>query len=215
MRGADGVRDKLAGLLHAEVPVKIPLLREAWSLSHLHLPDLDEVVSGESPEGALDSRGDTWILVINPRLLKMTRTDIVDGQPEYMTRYACRVYVWSKGDTWEDAIRSRDNLAVACRLALLQYPTLDNAVRGDTGYRLHENTYTEEFGEPMRLASGKGRRVWAGAVLAVDLDCQETLADGSTRAPIGTTDEVVTNATVVGPLQPMPEPTTGEGDATP
>lgn len=204
MRGADGVRDKLAALLLSEVRTKIPLLRTAWSAYAVTIPNLDEVVSGESPDMALDSRGDTWVLVLNPRLLSVRRTDIIDGQPEYMSRYACRVYTWAKGNTWEHAISARDNLAAAVRLALLQYPNLDNKAQGDTGYRLYENTYTEEFGEPLRLTNAKGRRVWAGAVHAIDLDCQETLADGSTRLPIGTADTVTTNATVVGPTQPLP-----------
>jgi hypothetical protein len=205
VRGADGVRDKLAALLLAEVPAKIPLLRTAWAAYGVTIPDLDEVVSGESPDMALDSRGDTWVLVINPRLLSVRRTDILDGQPEYMTRYSARVYTWAKGNTWQEAISARDNTAVAVRLALLQYPNLDNQVRGDTGYRLYENTYTEEFGEPLRMANAKGRRVWAGAVHAIDLDCQETLDDGSTREPIGIVQTMTTNATVVGPLQPLPE----------
>jgi hypothetical protein len=204
VRGADGVRDKLAELLRSEVPRKIGLLNTAWSAAQVQLPNLDEVVSGESPDNALDSRGDTWVLVINPRLLNLRRTDIVDGQPEYMTRYSARIYVWAKDDSWATAISARDNLAVACRLSLLQYPTLDNQTPGDTGYRLHENTYTEEFGEPMRLAQGQGRRVWAGAVLAIDMDCQETLADGSTRAPLGELDQTAVTATAVGPASPLP-----------
>jgi hypothetical protein len=208
MRGADGVRDKLAALLRSEVPRKIPLLRAAWVRDSVTLPDLDEVVSGEAPDNALSSIGDTWVLVINPRLLSTRRTDIIDGLPEYMTRYACRIYIWGKGDTWEDAIAARDNLAVACRLSLLQYPNLDNMSNSDTGYRLHENTYVEEFGEPVRLNAAKGRRVWAAGVLAVDLDCQETLEDGSTRTPIGVGEQITVTADAAGPTEPFPE--TGE-----
>lgn len=206
MRGADGVRDKIAALLTAELARKVPLLRAAWEQLDIVIPEIDKIISGETPDMVLESTGDTWVLVINPRFLNTKRVDIVDGQPVYMTRYSCRIYVWAKDDAWELAISARDNLAVACRLSLFQYPTLDNQVQGDTGYRLHENTYTEEFGEPLRLGSNKGRRVWAGAVLAIDVDCQETLEDGSTREPLGTAQEITTTATVVGPGQPLPEP---------
>lgn len=205
MRGADGVRDRIVELLKFEVARKVPLLRVAWDQTATTIPALDEIVSGESTDRALDSRGQTWCVVINPRLLNTMRVGIVDGLPEYLTRYSCRVYVWSKGANWAEAIAQRDNLAVACRLSLLEYPNLDPEARGDTGYRLHENTYTEEFGEPLRLGNAKGGRVWAGAVLAIDVDCQETIADGSTRPPIGEAEEISTTATVVGPGQPLPE----------
>lgn len=204
MRGANGVRDRIAALLEYEVARKVPLLRVAWSMSVAQIPGLDKVSSGEAPDFALTSEGDTWVNVINPKLLSMTRVGILNGLPQYMTRYACRVYVWVKGEDWAGAINARDNLAVACRLALLEYPNLTPGTRGDTGYRLHENTYTEDFGEPFRLQQSKGGRVWAGAVLAIDADCQETLVDGSTRAPLGEAEEISTSATAVGPLEPLP-----------
>lgn len=203
MRGANGVRDKLADLIRAEVPRKIPLLRVAWTLDGTAIPDVEEVVSGEAPDGALTSAGDTWVLVVNPRLLSTKRVDIVDGLPVYMTRYSCRVYTWAKSDNWPNAVAARDNLAVACRLALFEYPNLSTTARGDTGYRSYENTYTEEFGEPLRTNNLSGR-VWAGAVLAIDVDCEETLKDGSTRAPIGTNNSTTTTATAVGSNRPLP-----------
>jgi hypothetical protein len=203
MRGANGVRDKLADLVRAEVPRKIPLLRTAWALDDVGMPDLESVVSGEAPDGALTSAGDNWVLVVNPRLLNTHRVDIVAGLPVYMTRYSCRIYTWAKADSWPLAVQARDNLAVACRLALFEYPNLSNTVRGDTGYRSYENTYTEEFGEPLRVNNNSGR-VWAGAVLAIDVDCEETLKDGSTRAPIGTNNTTTTTATAVGSNRPLP-----------
>lgn len=204
MRGADGVRDRIVELLRFEVARKVPLLRTAFGLDAEKLPLLDEVVSGEATDRVLDSKGDTWVTVINPRLNSMTRVDIRNGLPVYMNRYSCRIYVWAKSLDWKTAIDARDNLALACRLSLLEYPNLTPDTRGDTGYRLHENTYTEEFGEPLRLASAKGGRVWAGAVLAIDADCEETLEAGSTRPPIGINNEVITDAFAVGPTQPLP-----------
>lgn len=206
MRGSDGVRDQLAELLRYEVTRKIPLLRAVWALDQEDLPDLERVVSGETEDNALTSEGDTWVIVVNPRFLKTHRVDIDDaGRPVYMTRYSCRVLVYAKGDDWRTAKAARDNLVVACRLSLLEYPNLSAVVRGDTGYRLHEDTYTEENGEPSRNP-GDGGRVWAASILSIDLDCQETLADGSTRPPIGAVDtpvELDTNA--VGPSDPLPE----------
>jgi hypothetical protein len=204
MRGADALRDRIVSLLEFEVARKVPLLRVAWDQYAVRVPDLEKIVSGEAPQRALDSQGDTWVTVVNPRLLSLTRTDIIDGRPEYMVRYSCLIYVWALGEDWGDALSARDNLAVACRLSLLEYPNLTAAGIGDTGYRLHENTYTEQFGEPIPHAAGKGGRVWAGAVLAIDADVQETLADGSTREPLGSAEQVSVTATAVGPLQPLP-----------
>ena len=203
MRGANGVRDKLAELLAYETARKLPLLREVWSLDQAHAPDVDQVVSGESADHALTSEGDVWIVVINPRLVRTVRVDIDDaGRPVYMTRYSCRVYIYVKGDTWSGTITARDNVAAACRLALLEYPTLSPDVPGDSGYRLHENTYTEESGEPRRL--DRTGRVWCGGVLSIELDCEENLADGSTRPPIGQADTAtLTGTEAVGPAEPL------------
>lgn len=212
MRGADGVRDKLAGLLHSEMPRKLGLLAEAWQAlvvdPGITIPELDQVVSGEAPDNAIASETDTAVLVLNPRLQNLKMVDIENGLPVFMSRYSCRIYAWARGETWAEAVSARDNLAVAARLSLLEYPTLDNQVHGDTGYRLLINTYTEEFGEPYRLANAKGRRAVAAAVLAIDLDCEETLADGSTREPLGVAEQIVTTATLVGPGQPLPEEAT-------
>lgn len=208
MKGANGVRDKLAELLAYETARKLPLLRTVWSLDQAHAPDVDQVVSGETPDNALTSEGDVWVIVINPRLVRTNRVDIDDaGRPVYMTRYSCRVYVYAKGGDWDEAVAARDNVAVACRLALLEYPNLSVDEPGDTGYRLHENTYTEEFGEPRRL-DRSGGRVWCANVLSIELDCEETLADGSTRPPIGQVDSaLLTDTEVVGPTQPLTGPT--------
>jgi hypothetical protein len=205
VRGADAIRDRLVALLRFEVARKVPLLRTAWDLTAATLPEIDQLTSGEAPDRVLDSKGDTWVCVINPRLLKTTRVDIKAGLPVYLTRYSCRIYVWAKSDGWADAIAARDHLAVACRLALLEYPNLTADTAGDTGYRLHENTYTEEFGEPLRMPDPRGNRVWVGAVLAIDADVQETLEDGSTRPPLGTADTLTVTVDAVGPGQPFPE----------
>jgi len=208
VKGADGVRDQIAALLQFEVARKVPLLRTAWDLTATSMPEIEQLVSGEPPDSVLDSSGNTWVNVINPRFLKTQRVDIQRGLPVYLTRYSCRIYVWAKADSWADVRAARDHLAAACRLALFEYPNLTPGARGDTGYRLHENTYTEEFGEPFRVRNSKGNRAWAGAVLAIDADVQETLEDGSTRPPIGELENpqntITVTAAAAGPGQPLP-----------
>lgn len=206
MRGADGVRDKLAELLAYETARKIPLLREVWSLSQDRAPDIHTVSSGELPGDLIE--GGVVVVVVNPRLVRTVRVDIDNaGRPVYHTRYSCRVYVYARAKSWDKATAARDNTAVACRLALLEYPNLSVDTPGDTGYRLHENTYTEEFGEPRR--DPVKAITYATAVLAIDMDCEETLADGSTRPPIGQADTTtLLEPEVVGTTQPLTDTTT-------
>lgn len=201
MRGADGVRDRLAVLLASEMPRKIPLLRQAWGVSADRLPDVDYWISGDIPEESVNTG--TWVVVVNPRLLKAARTGDFSpaGEPEYRSRYACRIYVWTLGADWSSAIDSRDKLTACARLSLLQYPTLTSE-GGDTGYLMHENTFTEDYGVPIR---SKGSRCWAAAIMSVDVDVEEFIDDGSTRPPIGTAEQVTPTVAATGPGRPFPE----------
>lgn len=207
MRGADGVRDKVAELLDVELPRRIPLLRDAWQLDAAKLPDADVIVSGEAADHVLDSRGQSWIEVINPRLMKTTRVDIdPHGRPVYRSRYSARIYVWALGDGWHEAKTARDNLAAAVRGSLIEYPTLTIA-GGDTGWLLHEDTITEEFGEPQRINSrtrGGPARVWCAAVLSYEIDAEESTADGSTRPSLGVNNNNVITPDAVGAGVPFP-----------
>lgn len=205
MRDAGHLRDVVRDALAAEVPRKIPLLRTRWGLTAIELPDVGRIVSGEPVENALTGDSDTWVTVLNPRLFKTDQVDIdPSGLPVYMSRYSCRIYTWARASEWALAVAIRDRLAVVCRLALLEWPNLRPGTYGDTGYRLHRNTYTEQFGDALRLTERAGGRVWAGAMLAVDIDTEESLADGSTRAPIGDARTVTPDAFAVGPDQPLP-----------
>jgi hypothetical protein len=201
MRGADGVRDQLTLLLTSEMPRKIPLLREAWHLGAAELPEVSKFVSGDPPENII-AESESLVAVINPRLLNSIRTGDFDenGTPEYHNRYSCRAYVWAKGDDWDASIKARDNLAVCARLCLFEYPTLTNE-GGETGYRLRENTYTEDFGVPVRAA---GTRCWAAAILSIDLDAEEYVDAGSTIAALGSAETITPTTTAVGPNQPLP-----------
>jgi hypothetical protein len=204
VRGANGVRDRLAWLLAEEIPRKNPLLREAWRLDDVALPDPVKYFSGDAPEELVK---DTSIVVVNPRLTKSTRTGDISptGEPEYHFRYACRVYVWVKGPDWDRATEGRDNLAVCARMSLFQYPNLNNkidpdAVSTDTGYRIEEDTYQEDFGVPIRAQAS---RTFAAAILSVDITVEEFLDDGSTLPPYGTVQQLAAASYAVGPTIPF------------
>jgi hypothetical protein len=205
MRDAGYLRDVVRDALKVEVPRKIVLLRPQWQLTAEELPDVDQIISGEPPDGALSSLGRTWLAVLNPRLFKTDQVDIDPaGRPVYMSRYSCRILVWALEADWDAAIKVRDRLAAVTRLSLLEWPNLKPGTYGDTGYRLHRNTYAEQFGEPVRLEARGGGRVWASAALAADVDVEETLADGSTRVPIGQAQTVAPSAQAAGPTKPLP-----------
>lgn len=203
MRGADGVRDQLALLLASEMPRKIPLLRQARGWDGEALPDVDKFVSGDAPDEVISSnRGKNWVVVVNPRLLRMVQTGDYSplGEPEYHLLYSCRVFLWANGKDWDGSIAARDHVAEAARLCLVQYPTLSNDP-GDTGYRLNVETYTEEFGVPSRAAMTQ--RCWAAAMLGVDVVVEEFLDDGSTLPALGTAETITPDSYAVGFTQPM------------
>lgn len=204
MRGANAVRDRIALLLAEEIPRKLPLLRHQWALDDVALPEPTRYFSGDAPEELVK---DTCIAVVNPRLLKSVRTGDISpsGEPEYHTKYACRVYVWAKGPDWDRATEGRDNLAVCARLCLFQYPNLSNrvdpdAATSDTGYRVEEDTYTEDFGVPVRAQAS---RTFAAAILSVDVTVEEFIDDGSTIDPYGTVQGLTAASYAVGPLDPF------------
>lgn len=206
MRGANEMRDRLVTLIRQAAPPKIALLRTAWDYDQVQLPDIGTVMSGETADDLLTSAISTsWVLVINPRLLTTDQVDIDPyGQPVYNTRYSCRIYVWAQGEDWDTAKAARDNLAVVVRLCLLEWPNLTYNIIGNTNYRLHRNTYTEEFGEPHRISNRAGARVWAPALLSVDVDREDDLHNGSLRPPLGIADALTPAAQAIGPDQPMP-----------
>jgi len=216
MRGPDGVRDRIAALLREVLPVKLPALRAAYAIGRAELPDVDVVSSGEIPENVLSSLGETWIEVVNPRLLAgMRRVDIdLHGYPVYRLRYACRVYVWALGADWDAAMRRRDMVVGAVRVTLLEYPCLQT-MPGDSGVVVHEDTYVEEYGAPVRTPNDSGR-VWASALCSIDLWSEESMADGALRPPIGEAAEPPTvTTTVIGPGESFPPDLPGPASFVP
>lgn len=203
MRGANAVRDQLALLLASEMPRKIPLLRQAWDRDASQLPDVDQFVSGDVPDEVINGgQGGAWVIVVNPRLLRMTRTGDFSpaGEPEFHCRYVCRIFVWARGANVELSQECRDNLAAAARLCIVQYPTLTND--GTLlNYRVNEGTYTEDFGMPVRV---NGSKAWSAAILSVEIDAEEFVDDGSTLPPLGEVETVQADTYAVGPQVPFP-----------
>lgn len=202
--GARGCRDQVAVAITFELPRKIVLLREAWRVDENQLPTLDSVTSGEVTDQHLKGDLTTQVVVVTPKLRKQVRVAMDEaGRPVYMCRYACQVFVWVKAVAWQHSVDARDITTDAVRRSLIEWPNLTPAVRGDSGYRVHEDTLQIEFGTPLRMVNNGGR-LWCGSVLSLDIEAEETLSDGSTREPIGTVGEVNATASVVGPDQPFP-----------
>lgn len=208
MRGADAVRDRLAALFALEMPRKIPLIRQARDWGAEMLPDVDRIVSADATLQTLAAHGGkwrTWVVVINPRLVRMTATGDFSpaGEPEFHNLYSCRVLVWHLGADWDLAIAGRDHVAEVARACLMQYPTL-SVEPGDTGYRVNLPTYSEDFGEPVRSGAKGGEKTWAASILTVDVVVEEYLDDGSTLPPLGTVGTVDTQSYAVGHTEPLP-----------
>lgn len=207
MGGIEVLRRVIIDHFAFELSRKMPLLRAAWNLDVTTLPDMAKVVAGETADEAITSADDgaaTWSVVTLPRL---NRTRPVDLDPAgrfvYLSRYACQVGVWVRDADWNAARVLRDRMTAACRLCLLEYPSLNSRQAGDSGYRLVLNSYSEQFGTPVRINNKSA--TWAGALLLFEVEAEESLADGSTRPPLGTSDTMATTAAAVGPTQPFPE----------
>ena len=200
------LRQRIIDHLSVELPRKIPLLRVAWAASADELPDMRKIIAGETVDEAIggDADAGSWAVVAVPRIARAPRPVEIDpaGRFVFLTRYACQVSVWARSAEWEAVQTQRDGLALACRLCLLEYPTLSSQV-GDTGHRLVLTSLTEQYGGPVRVRNKA--ITWAGALLLFEVDVEETLAAGSTRTPLGSADTLSPAAGAVGVDQPMPE----------
>jgi hypothetical protein len=188
--GAKAVRDRVANLLVADLPLRTEAMTQSWELDARDVPTPGMVTSGEAADNALDHRAETWIEVITPRLMPRTRTVgiTVDGQLIHRYRYSARVYIWVMADRWQDALDRRDRLATASRDSLLTYPTLAiPPTVGDTGFLVHTNTLSEEFAEPVRIGNrgGGSPRVRAAALLAYEIEHEYATGAPSTQPPWG------------------------------
>lgn len=204
MRGADGVRDQLALLFASDMPRRIEKLRIARGWDATLLPDVDVFLSGDVPDSELNSNQGhkIWVVVVNPRLIRITATGDFSpaGDAEYHSVYSCRVFIRARGDDWNSSEQARDHIAEAARATLLQYPSLSTEP-GETGFRMVQATYGEDYGTPSRVANGQG--AWAAAILTVDVLTEEYVDDGSTLPPLGEMREVETTAYAVGVTEPM------------
>lgn len=203
--GGKPVRDRVAALLAADLPNRIPLVTNLWSLDHMELPTPDMVHSGDIADGALDHRGETWVEVITPRLMPRTRSMGLNpsGYMTHRYQYSARIYVWVIAAVWDDAVDIRDRTATVTRDSLLTYPTLAvPPADGDTGFLVRYDTISEEFGEPFRVGqrSGGSPRVRAGALLNYVIEHEYAAGDPLTTANWGTFDTYDLRVTLVPTL---------------
>lgn len=204
MLGADGVRDQMTRLFASDMPRRIERLRLARGWGADELPDVDVFLSGDPPDSRQSSNEGhaVWVVVVNPRLIRIVATGDYSpaGEPEYHCTYSCRVFIRAKGSDWHLAEAARDHVAEAARATLLQYPTMSTEP-GETGFRLVQATYGEDYGVPSRVANNQG--VWAAAILTVDVLSEEYVSEGSTLPPLGEMQEVSTSSYAVGVDEPM------------
>jgi hypothetical protein len=224
MQDAGGIADVCVAALVGELPSKVARLRAAHGWDEDGLPGAERihnggpatapegppptwfVYSGEVTDKALTSAGTPtiWVVALTPRLFKTDQVDIDNyGSPVYMNRYQTQFGVWAKAGDWEHAKTFRSRAALAVRQTLLDWPNMRPGTYGDTGYRLHRNTYTEQFLTPVRMEAGG--RVWAPALLSAHIDAEESLRDGSTRDPIGDANTISPGSFAVGSGQPFPD----------
>ena len=201
-----GVRDAHADLLRAVLPIKIPLLRDDLNLDASRLPAPDVVLSGEAPYSVIGEKGNTYIEIGTPRLLR--NLGIIDwdaGRPLFHVRYSVDTYVWALAETWELAMAARDHLGQAVLLTYLEYPALSTA-GGSSGMRV-ATAITSRSGTPVSVGhrGGGSPRVWGPMVLTHEVDSFESTSLGSTRPPLGTVETYDVNQTVVGPGENFPE----------
>lgn len=214
MRGPDGVRDAIAGLLREVAPVKADALRTVFGASARDFAPVEHVASGEIPEQTIGNMGEVYVEVVNPRLAGgMQWVDFDQGYPVFRLRYACRLFVWALGLDWPSSINRRDNAVNTVRQSIFEYPTL-STVPGDTGMVVHWDTYTEEYGTPARVPNKSGR-CWAGAMLSIELWSEETMRDGALRPPIGSNEQTSLGMVVLGPQEPMPTDLPAPDEFTP
>jgi hypothetical protein len=205
MKGPDGARDQVALLLADVLPLKIPALRAVFGLDNAEQPDVDTITSGEKPDQALGTAGQTWVEVTIPRMNEAVVCDITpEGDQEFRVSYACRTYIWALGASWTDSIDRRDRSVNAVRTSLLEFPTL-RLQGGDSGYRMEYQRWYEEYGVPVRPSNPSGR-CWSTAMLAFDIITYETLAAGRLREPVGITERVALSLASYG-MEPLPADT--------
>lgn len=199
--GAKAVRDRVAALLMADLPLRIEAMLNLWVLDREEIPE-PKVTSGEAPDNALDHSAENWIEVITPRL--MPRTQFMGLTPAggwiNRYRYSSRIYIWVLAERWAEALNRRDRLCAAARDALLSYPTLAvPPATGDTGFLVHNNTLSEEFSEAYRL---KTQRVRAAGVLAYEIEEEYATGEPATTGSFGRFDELDLRVTLLPYTRP-------------
>lgn len=205
MRGPEGVRDACTDLLVAKIGLKVAGLRRELDVGADILPDVRNIQSGELAEQTVGGLRGAYVEVVNARLMAGMRwVDYDEGYPVYAMRYSLRLYVWTLGADWPNAIDRRDHAVNAVRQTIFEYPTL-SPLPGDSGKVLHLDTYTEEYGAPVRADNDSGRS-WAGGMLSADVWSEETMAgEAALVPPLGETHDARVGMTVLGTGEPIPD----------
>lgn len=186
MAGPRKVRLDLMAWFEAHLPPLIVRTRTDWSLSDVELPDFEEFKAYE--KFALDRA--PLIQCGVTRATEFTRTDVLDGEPQYDLTYQAQVWAWVKAQDYEPTLEMRDDVGTIIRAMLLG----DQAFGQPNRYAMNERSFSEDYSEPAKV---KGDRWVAGIVYRFDLRVSEGLA----RVPIGTVDttEVETDLLPVHP----------------
>lgn len=203
--GPKAVRDRVAALLMADLGPRITAMLHLWALDsqEIPVPAAEGIVSGEAPDNVLDHKSQSWIEVVTPRLMPRTQTVDLDefGNLVNRYRYSARIYVWTMAEHWGDAENYRDRLTVAARDALLTYPTLAiPPATGDTGYLVHTNTISEEFGNPYRLKTTRAR---AAGLLSYEIIEEYATGLPATTDPWGSFDDLDLRVTLLPYTAPV------------
>ena len=193
MYGPQFAKKFVTDYLERDIPGRLIMYRNGWSLDDITLPDPAAYLTYEPL--ALDS----WPTIITVALSTKSfdRRGFANGlDPMYRVIYAMRTYIWVRTEGSEQTTTMRDRLTTVVRSALLDYPCLqrDGAEREAM---IDESTVGEEFSDLTLL---KGDRVLAGAYIAYDLSIDEVIA----RQNIA--DEVTSFELTVG-QNPITSPT--------
>jgi hypothetical protein len=169
MYGPQFAKKFVTDYLERDIPGRLIMYRNGWSLDDITLPDPAAYLTYEPL--ALDS----WPTIITVALSTKSfdRRGFANGlDPMYRVIYAMRTYIWVRTEGSEQTTTMRDRLTTVVRSALLDYPCLqrDGAEREAM---IDESTVGEEFSDLTLL---KGDRVLAGAYIAYDLSIDEVIA---------------------------------------
>jgi hypothetical protein len=181
MRGPEGVSEDLADWLAGPLTVVLdpdaPDARQGGALDVKLAEltarlDLDEdlappalVTTEGRPVSTLAFSEFPALFVVAQAAERFRRQDVVDGAIIYLVRYPVRIFVFARGDTFDDTDRARKRLTLAVREVIL-----NNQER----LGVDEDTYRESYSDVTGLDDRNVRTV-AGAFIEVTIEVEESL----------------------------------------